>query len=239
MNPQTTVGEIAATIPVSIRVFDKYRIDFCCNGKRPLEAACQEVGVSSEALRAEIEGLRREAAPARDWNTAPLGELMRHIVERHHKYLETELPHIDGRMDKVVGNHSGAKPWLKELQQVFLGLAGELRQHLRKEEQILFPYIDALEKAERFGVRPPNPGFGSAANPVRMMMVEHEGAGSALARMRELSSGFERPSTGCPGFGGLMHDLAQLEADLHEHIHLENNILFPRAVGLEHLLHTR
>lgn len=224
-----TVREIALAIPASVRVFEKYQIDFCCNGKRPFETACREAGVDPAALMSEIEAAgRTEAAPERDWSAAGLRDLMHHIVDTHHSYLYSELPGIAARFEKVTANHGKDKPWLNEAGGVFAALHQELLSHLQKEEAILFPYIEQLEQG-----RAASSCFGSVANPIRMMLFEHDNAGSALSRMRKLSNGYEAPEEGCPGFRALMNDLARLEADLHQHIHLENNILFPRAIELE------
>ncbi len=225
-----TVREIAVAIPASVRVFEKYNIDFCCNGKRPFETACQEAGVSAAAVMSEIEvaGAAAATASGRDWAQAGLTELVRHIVGKHHGYLYAELPVIAVRMDKVIAKHSADKTWLKELGNVFSGLHEELNSHLQKEENILFPYIQQMEQG-----RTGPSCFGSVNNPIRMMLFEHDNAGAALARMRQLSNGYQTPEDGCPTFRALMHELAALEADLHQHIHLENNILFPRAIELE------
>lgn len=224
-----TVRDIAVAIPASVRVFEKYKIDFCCNGKRPFETACQEAGVSAAAVMTEIEVAGAAGnKDGRDWTQAQLAELMRHIVARHHGYLYSELPVIAARVEKVVEKHSADKPWLKELGRVFAGLRDELDGHLQKEETILFPYIQQLEQG-----RPGPSCFGSVNNPIRMMLFEHDNAGAALALMRQLSSGYQAPEDACPTFRALMHELERLEADLHQHIHLENNILFPRAIELE------
>jgi regulator of cell morphogenesis and NO signaling len=229
MTPQTTVRDIAVAIPASVRVFEKYSIDFCCKGNRPLDAACQEAGVSAAAVLEEVREAGQTAPAASvDWSKAPARELIGHIVSRHHGYLQAELPPIEARLEKVVANHSAANPWLNEVRDVFLGLRDELLSHLRKEETILFPYIEAMESG-----RPAHACFPTVAAPIRMMFFEHDNAGAALAELRRLSDGYSAPETGCPGFRALMHDLAALEADLHQHIHLENNILFPRAIEME------
>ncbi|MGE5487514.1 MAG: iron-sulfur cluster repair di-iron protein [bacterium] len=235
MTRETTVRDIAIAVPASVRVFEKYQIDFCCNGRRPLRAACLDAGVSPADLLAEISDASAcEAAPATDWSTAPVSELAAHVVERHHAYLERELPQIEARLNKVVANHSATRPWLAELRTVFFELCDELRAHLRKEEEVLFPYLKALEAGE-----PASLCFASVAVPVRVMLSEHSRAGAMLAQMRRLSDGYAAPEDGCPGFRALMHDLAALERDLHQHIHLENNILFPRAIELDTQARTR
>ncbi len=230
MTSETTVRDIAVAMPASVRVFEKYQIDFCCNGKRPLDAACREAGLSAEALMAEIREAGRSPAGAdTDWSAAPLASLIGHIIERHHEYLKAELPQIRTRLDKVVGNHIAERPWLAAVRSTFLALQAELMDHLRKEEMVLFPYVEALESGSRAEAC-----FASVAGPIQVMMAEHDSAGHALAEMRRLSNGYAAPEDGCPGFRALMHELAALEADLHRHIHLENNILFPGAIELEY-----
>lgn len=230
MTNQSTVAEIATAVPQSVRVFEKYQIDFCCGGKRPLEQACQERGISAAAVLDEIRtASAAEAAPERVWLDAELAELADYIVERHHAYLNRELPQIEARLDKVIANHAEKNPYLFRLQEVFQGLAGELTNHMRKEEMMLFPYVRQLEGGNG---RPFAP-FGTVANPIRMMLFEHDSAGAALAEMRRLTSGYAAPPEACPGFRALMNDLSNLESDLHQHIHLENNILFPRAIKAE------
>ncbi len=235
MTHETTVRDIAISQPASVRVFEKYQIDFCCNGKRPLRAACLDAGIAPEDLLAEIRAAgQREEAAAEDWTCAPLAGLVAHIVKRHHGYLYRELPQIGARLEKVVANHGQAKPWLADIRNEFLRLREELREHLEKEEEVLFPYLRSLEAGQ-----PATACFASVAVPIRIMLSEHEHATAALAEMRRLSSGYEAPEGGCPGFRALLHDLAALEADLHQHIHLENNILFPRAIELDTEARTR
>ncbi len=229
MTTDTAVRDIAVAIPASVRVFEKYQIDFCCNGKRPLEAACSEAGISAEAVLAEIRAAcRTEPVPERDWISEPLAVLVSYIVSRHHEYLERELPQIEARLEKVVANHSADMPWLSDVRETFLALRDELRDHLRKEEIILFPYIETLESGE-----PGYACFPTVAAPIRVMLSEHDNASAALAEMRRMTGGYTAPENGCPGFRAFMADLAALEADLHQHIHLENNILFPRALERE------
>jgi len=235
MTHETTVRDIAVAHPASVRVFEKYRIDFCCNGRRPLRAACLEAGVALEDILREIQAAEQsEDAPVEDWAQAPVSGLAAHIVKRHHEYLYRELPQIEARLEKVVANHGKPQPWLEDINKEFKRLRQELREHLEKEEEILFPYLRSLEAGE-----PPTPCFASIAVPIAGMVAEHENASAALAAIRRLSGGYEAPEGGCPGFRALMHDLAALEADVRQHLHLENNILFPRAIELDTEARTR
>jgi regulator of cell morphogenesis and NO signaling len=171
---------------------------------------------------------------AKDWNTTPLRELIRHIVSTHHEYLDLELPRLGQRLQKVVQAHGEKDPAaLHELETVFEGLWRELNLHMGKEEMMLFPAIERYEAAMQSGLPLPPAPFGSIANPIGVMEAEHDIAGAALARIRELTANFEAPAYACSTYHAMLDGLKALEADLHTHIHLENNILFPRVIALE------
>jgi regulator of cell morphogenesis and NO signaling len=231
MNRQT-VGEIAAEAPAAVRVFEKYSIDYCCGGKRPLDEVCRERGISPEAVLAEVEQAAARSEPERDWSRASLSELIRHIVSTHHEYLKAELPVLYARLARVIEAHDAKHgEMLRNLREVFAGLRDEITAHLRKEEIILFPAIEELERARAERRAPAPTPFGSIENPIRMMIFEHDNAGEALSRMRALTGGYTLPQEACATFTALYAGLRELEADLHRHIHLENNILFPRTLG--------
>ncbi len=234
---QSTIGEIAAARPSAVRVFEKYKIDFCCGGGRPLEEVCRERGLSAATVLADIDQSAREQGTDRDWSAATLSALIGHIVEHHHAYVKSELPVLKARMAKVIDAHGAKHPEsLPALARALDALAAELEGHLRKEELILFPAIQELEAAQTEGRRPLPPPFGTVRNPVRMMTLEHDSAGSALGQMRRLTRDYTLPEGACNTFRALYQGLAEFEADLHQHIHLENNILFPRAVAVEERL---
>ena len=169
----------------------------------------------------------------RDWQTAPLSDLIAHIKNTHHQYTREEMARLGPLFDKVCSVHGKNHPELDGIRATFGGLVQELTMHMMKEEMVLFPYIVRMEEAaiEKEPVLPPP--FGSVRNPVAMMMHEHDSAGNALREMRQASSGFAAPPDACISFQTLYRALAEFEADLHQHIHLENNILFPRAVEME------
>ena len=231
----TTVAEMAANSLAAVRVFEKFGIDYCCGGKRPLAEVCREKGYDAQAIQRELDAAA-EGAPAaeRDWNTAPLKELAQHIVNTHHDYLRRELPAIQMRLDKVFRVYNQRYgPTLLGLPEVFADLRAELEMHTRKEEMVLFPAIAACEAAVQSGQPLPPLPFGTVANPIHMMEAEHESAGLALAEIRRITGNFELPEYACVTYRALMSGLDELERDLHMHIHLENNILFPRAQELE------
>jgi regulator of cell morphogenesis and NO signaling len=230
-----TVREIAANSLAAVRVFEKYGIDYCCGGKRPLGDVCREKGYDADAVQAEVDSaIAGLAAPQKEWSTAPLSELIQHIVDTHHAYLRRELPAIDARLEKVYRVYNQRYgPTLRGLPEVFAAMKSELDAHMLKEEMVLFLAVAAYESASLAGEELPLAPFGSVANPIHMMEDEHESAGRALAQVRAITGNFEVPDYACVTYRALMNGLAELETDLHMHIHLENNILFPRAEQLE------
>jgi regulator of cell morphogenesis and NO signaling len=232
--PETMVRDIALEQPAAIRVFEKLGIDYCCGGRRPLAEACEERSLNVGAVLAAIADAEEIHQPAsRDWTTAPLEALCRHIVEKHHAYIRAELPRLQQFAQKVVSRHGESHPKLGKIQQLVESLGEELLQHLDKEEMILFPYVTSLER-NLASCGPRSLGcFGSVRNPIQVMMAEHDAAGEALAEIRELSQDFTPPEGACPTYRGFYAALADFERDLHQHVHLENNILFPRAIELE------
>jgi regulator of cell morphogenesis and NO signaling len=228
-----TVGEIAAENPAAVRVFERLNIDYCCGGKRPLGEVCRERGLAADEVAAEIEQTTRPAENL-DWTAAPLTDLADYIVCKHHTYLRQELPALSARLAKVLeahgANHGDS---LHPLSDTFEGLASELASHMMKEEMILFPLIRRMEEAERKGGGLPPAHCGSIRNPITVMEYEHDSAATALREMRHFTADYAPPADACPTYRALLHGLQALESDLHVHIHLENNILFPRAAELE------
>jgi regulator of cell morphogenesis and NO signaling len=229
-----TVGEIAAGSAAAVSVLEQYGIDYCCAGKRLFEDACREKGLSPASVAGEIAAAANRPVQSKDWNTVSLRELIRHIVSTHHEYLKLELPRVGQRLRKVVQVHGASDPAaLSELESVYEGLWQEMDMHMHKEEMMLFPAIERYEAATQNGLPLPPSPFGTIANPIGVMEAEHESAGSALARIRELTADFEAPPYACGTYRAMLDGLRALEADLHTHIHLENNILFPRVIALE------
>lgn len=232
INAEKTVGQMVAENPEAARIFEKAGIDYCCGGHRSLEEACSK----SRMPLSEVAAMLESAAPTcadRDWLTASQSDLVDHIVTKHHGYVRQELPRLTALIAKVNGVHGKNHPELAPIARTFADIENEMTMHMMKEEKILFPYIVDMEKAAQGkGVRP-MPMFGTVQNPIRMMMMEHDSAGANLKTIRELSSDYTPPADGCASYGVLYEALAAFEADLHQHIHLENNILFPRAVKME------
>lgn len=230
-----TVGELAAAVPGATREFEKLGIDYCCGGSRTLGEACAEAKITVEqALSRLQEGLAAaQPKPERNWKTGPLADLISHISNTHHAFVRQECPRIDTLAAKVLAVHGKNHPELLQVQNLFSALASELGVHLMKEEQILFPYVIRLEEAVLAGEPAPPAMFGTVVNPVRMMMQEHDGAGETLKQLRAVTRGYAVPTDACVSYAELYKALTAFEADLHQHIHLENNILFPRAVVME------
>jgi regulator of cell morphogenesis and NO signaling len=227
-----TVRDLAAGNPAAARVFERFGIDYCCGGEKSLAEACATAEVSVDEVEAALEKPVPEITD-RDWQKATLAELTAHIVMKHHEFTREEIRRLLPLIAKVVGVHGQNHPELKRVQALFHGLANELTMHMMKEERMLFPYIEELEAATNRGSEPAPPMFGTVQNPVRMMMMEHDSAGSALHGIRESTSSYAVPADACVSYHTLYNALEEFESDLHQHIHLENNILFPRAIKLE------
>lgn len=228
---QTSVGQWVAKVPRTSRVFEAQQIDYCCGGNKSLALACRDRQLDPQEILNQLRGTANTVVgeATQDWTTAPLAQLCDHIVATHHAYLKTELPRLTELIAKVVNAHGDKDPNLARLRQVFADLRNELEPHMLKEERILFPAIRQLEQAS---ARPSFP-FGTVANPIRMMEHEHDIAGHALTLIRELTRDFEVPADACNTYRALLDALREFQADLHQHIHKENNILFPRAQALE------
>ena len=220
IHSDSQVGRIAAEHPISTRVFARYGIDYCCGGGVPLDAACESRGLDAERVMEEIQPEAGPAAGSEErWSELPLQDLVTHILVAYHKPLKEELPRLEAMARKVLEVHRDKEPeMLTELLSVYLGLKADLEPHMQKEEQILFPMIQQGQ------------GF-LADGPISVMREEHDQAGLALKRLRELTNDYEAPPRACNTWRALWHGLAALEESLHQHIHLENNILFPRALG--------
>ena len=232
LNTAKTVREIAVEMPQATRVFEKFGIDYCCGGLKTLEQACAAANLRVDTILQSLESTA-VTKPEQDWKAGELSLLIEHITNTHHAYVKSEVPRIEALAAKVVSVHRKNHPELLEVQKVFRGLGAELSTHLMKEENILFPYIARAEASVRAGRPAARPPFGSVGNPIHMMMMEHDSAGEALRELRCLTADYAPPSDACISYQTLYRALADFEADLHQHIHLENNILFPRAVEME------
>ncbi len=226
-----TVGELVTRQPALSRVFEDAGVDYCCGGKRPLGEACRQKGLDPAAFAARLQEAAAKA-DGREYVDAAamsLAELADHIEQTHHAYLKQELPRLDfltAKVSNVHGQHDGR---LSEIRQIFLQFAGDISAHMMKEEQILFPMIRRLESSES----PVAFHCGSIANPIRQMELEHHGAGDALESFRALTDGYTPPDWACNTYRAMVDALARLESDMHQHVHKEDNVLFPRALARE------
>jgi len=230
-----TVREIALENPSSIRVFEALGIDYCCGGKRPLHDACLRANVDLGRVIELLGQAERDAnAPvAGEWAEKPLRELIAHIVDKHHGYVRRETPRVSALLTRIVAKHGPAHPQIAQIEGLFLAIAQEMSTHLLKEEQVLFPYIERMERSAQAHDKVPAAFFGSVQRPISNMVADHDDAGALLAQIRKLSNEFTVPAGTCPSFVALYSGLEEFERDLHHHVHLENNILFPRAIELE------
>lgn len=231
--PDATVAVIAREFPASIRVFQAHHIDFCCGGQMPLAEACETRHLDVGQVIAELEAVDAPPPSMHDWMTAPLGALVAHIQATYHGPLRVELDRLNAMMTKVADRHGAHLPEvLQPLQRAFNDLREELLEHMLKEDRVLFPLVCEMEDGA--DDQPPGALRRRAAMlsaPIAVMESEHDRAGALLAEMRVLTSGYAPPEWACPTFRGLYYGLAQLEAEMHMHVHLENNILFPRALA--------
>lgn len=235
LSSNMTVREIAIAVPNATRVFEKLKIDYCCGGNQPLQEACTQKGLRvEEVFKLLTEGGATEvAAEAPDSQSQPLADLTRYIVAKHHVFTRSELERLTALFHKVCSVHGQNHPELLQIQSQFQILRAELEPHMLKEERILFPYIENLEAAVAENRPAPFAPFGTVGNPIVAMMREHDAAGEILKAMRELGNDFVTPEDACFSYGTLYSALDALEADLHQHIHLENNVLFPRSLEME------
>ncbi len=231
IDPTTPLGAIVTDHPDLARHLERLGLDYCCGGRRSLAEACDERGLDPGAVAGE---LNQAAGPARPEAWASMGpaELVDHLESTHHAYLHAELPRIEALLEKVEGVHGGRHPELAFVKVTFDELAMELAPHLAKEERVLFPMVRELAAAPADGAAP-SFHCGSLANPIRVMLVDHDRAGELLERLRSLTSGYEPPPDACASYQALYAALAQLEADTHLHVHKENNVLFPAVLELE------
>jgi len=234
---EKTVREIAIENPVSIRVFESVGIDYCCGGKRSLSEACAQAGVAIDHvldLLAQMDNdSHSQPLGSEDWRARPVHDLIAQIVEEHHSFVRRETPRIGSMLSKVSAKHGQAHPEILQIEPLFTAIGQELATHMLKEEHVLFPYIEQMEHAARKGAPMPSACFGSVQRPIANMVAEHDDAGALLAQIRDLSNGYTAPSEACPTYLELYRGLEEFERDLHRHVHLENNILFPRAVEME------
>ncbi|MBL8874645.1 MAG: iron-sulfur cluster repair di-iron protein [Phycisphaerae bacterium] len=226
-----TVGQLVAERPERGRVFERLGIDYCCGGRKLLAEACAQRGLDTAHVQALLEA--SDAVPSAgtqpDWSTVPLSQLVDDIVSTHHESMRHELPRLSSLVQKVAAVHGATHAGLTDLNRIFSEFVRELILHMSKEESLLFPWICGLEAGSAHRPRALVP----IDQPIHRMIQEHDDAGRALEAMRELTNGFTPPPDACGTYRVMLSGLRDLEADMHTHVHKENNILFPRAVALD------
>lgn len=235
-NAETRVGQIALANPASRRVLEDAGIDYCCGGGKSLQQACSQANVAPEEILNRLhQHQQRESKGSEEiqWTSAPLSGLTRHIRERHHHYVREAIPRIETLVAKVREKHEATHPELKEIERLFREVADEMQMHMQKEEHILFPCIDSMESAAQRRRSTGPDFFPSVRSPIQVMMAEHDSAGDLVRRIRQSSRDYQAPEDACTSYRALYQELHDFEADLHLHVHLENNILFPRAIEME------
>ena len=230
-----TVAQIAIESPVAAREFEKLGIDYCCGGKRTLEQACDTANLSVDEVLSRFEKLSSEkrTTDGQDFGNMSLTDLIAHINATHHVFVRQESAANPGAGNEGGDQARSHASRVRQVPEIFGALASELSLHLMKEEQILFPYVQQLEEAQLAGEPAPPAMFGTVANPIHMMEREHDGAGEALRALRSVTNDYTLPEDACTSFQLLYQGLQAFEADLHQHIHLENNLLFPRSLAME------
>lgn len=231
-----TVREVAIELPQSTRLFEKLKIDYCCGGNKPLAEACASAGLDVDNVIGMLTKVTQSTSQndgSLDFQNASPPELIRHILETHHVFTKSEMDRLQLLADKVFAAHGGNHPELVHLDELITRLCADLKPHMFKEEQVLFPYIVALAQAADQNRALPFAPFGTVNKPIRMMMMEHDTAGDILREMRMVTSDYKVPAEACISYRTLYQALENFERDLHQHIHLENNILFPKALDLE------
>ena len=228
------IGELVAKDYRTASVFKKYGIDFCCQGNRTIGEACEKKNIDSESVVNDLDALIQSRGESSiDYKSWPVDFLADYIEKKHHRYVQEKTAEIIPYLDKICRVHGAHHPELFEINEHFNATAGELAKHMKKEELILFPIVRKLAKAKEEGSKMVAPPFGSIQNPINAMMDEHSTEGDRFRKIEELSNNYTPPQDACNTYGVTLGLLKEFEQDLHLHIHLENNILFPKAIELE------
>lgn len=236
---ERTIGSIVAEDYRAAAALTRHGIDFCCKGGRTMEQVCRTKNIDFAQLEREIQAdLSRDDRATEDPAQWTLARLVDHIEQMHHAYVNAQTPILQQFLTKLCKVHGERHPELFQIAEEFDGCAQAMAVHMKKEELLLFPFIKQLEAAAAEGKPAPHPHFGTVSNPVTVMMHDHDAEGERFRRIKELSYGYANPPDGCVTYATAMTMLKDFEADLHRHIHLENNILFPRAIELEQRITT-
>ncbi|HEY1194184.1 iron-sulfur cluster repair di-iron protein [Flavobacterium sp.] len=229
-----TIGSFVAEDFRTAAVFSKYRIDFCCKGNRTVTEVCEKQNIDADTLLENVlQVVQSENNGSIDFNSWPLDLLADYIEKTHHRYVEEKTNVLLPFLDKLCKVHGANHPELFKINELFQGCAGELSQHMKKEELVLFPFVKRMVKTKESDGILAQPSFGTVSNPIAMMMHEHDNEGERFREIAALTDNYTPPADACTTYRVTFAMLKEFEADLHKHIHLENNILFPKAVILE------
>ncbi len=229
-----TLSQIVTNNFRAAAIFEKYDLDFCCRGNKPIEQACTEKGINKEPIISELENLFT-STPAADakYENWQLDFLSDYIINNHHTYVRNMIPIISAHAEKVAMVHGARHPEVIDVAKKFAVVYKDLKQHMMKEEEILFPYIKRIVTVKNNKAKPEPPYFGTVKNPIKMMEAEHEAAGDEMFEIRSITNGYNPPADACNTYKALYQELKDFEEDLHKHVHLENYILFPKSILLE------
>jgi regulator of cell morphogenesis and NO signaling len=231
---ETKVKDIALSNPQARQILEDAGVDYCCGGGRSLRDACSGAEMSADETLEQLKKNSQEVkGDAANWTSAPLSELTRHIRAKHHQYVNAAISSIQALLVKVKTKHGPTHPEVTAIDELFAKMGREMIMHMQKEEQILFPYIDALERAAKGNGSIEPPFFQTVRNPIQAMTREHDSSSDLARQIRTASRDYTPPADACASFKALYEDLKRFELDLHEHVHLENNVLFPRALEAE------
>ena len=234
INNQRIVGEIVAENYKTAAIFKRYRIDFCCNGNRTIADATKSKEIDEEKLLSELNEVMGEKVQGEiDFKAFPIDLLADYVEKTHHRYIEQRIPEITPFLSKVARVHGANHPELLEVEQLFTETAQDLAAHLKKEELMLFPYIRQMVKSNMGDKKRPKTALGSATEYIEQMEEEHEAEGERFRRIAELTDDYTPPADACRTYMVTFDMLKEFEEDLHRHIHIENNILFPKSMEME------
>lgn len=231
---QITIGEIVANDYRTAALFSKLGIDFCCKGYKTLEEVCSKKKLQTNQVIEELNQITLTSVTTDiDYTSWPIEELVDYIEKKHHSYVEEKTPVIREFLNKLCRVHGDRHPELYKINELFMLSAGDLASHMRKEELILFPFIRQMIKSKKDGSILPAPHFGTVQNPIEMMKHDHSAEGERFETISEITNGYLPPADACNTYRITFAMLEEFEKDLHTHIHLENNILFPGVIVLE------
>ena len=233
INKNTIVGDLVADNYKAATIFSNYKIDFCCNGNRSLETVCSDNELDLESLIINLKETFKTENNSDDYQKWDIGFLADYVYNNHHIYVENKIPEIKQYLNKICSVHGAEHPELFEINNLFIGASDALTLHMKKEELILFPYFKKLAVAFKNNSDMDLPGFGTVKNPIAIMHQDHDTEGDRFREISKLTNNYTPPTDACNSYKTTFALLKEFEADLHKHIHIENNILFKKAIEIE------